>query len=685
MIARFASIGLLVVAALLPAPVRGEETRRVGSPVYENIPAIIDDALAEADATIARIIAIPDDERTFENTLGALDDMHQRLDMKTNMVQFMAFVSTDAAERAAAEQAQSRMSAWYIDLGKNEDLYRAIRAYADSEPILDGERARMLRHVLRDYRRAGMDLPPEQREELKRLEKELSDLEIEFQRNIREDDTVVPLRREELPGVDPDFLARLDRSGEFYLVTMDYPTVGEIWRTCENEATRARVRFAYARRGGERNVRLLEKIIKMRADRAHMLGYPTTADYVVETRMAKTSDAVREFYEELTPLVRRKAELDLEELREAKARFTGVEDPAVYVWDNRFYSNRILRDKYAVDSDKVREYFPLDAVMDGLFEITQSLYGITYRDVTDRAGTPERPLWHEDVRLYEVIDNETGELIGEFYLDLFPRPNKYNHAAQWGLVQHKVFMDGTEVTPLAALVCNFTKPTPDKPSLMTHDEVETFFHEFGHCLHTMLSRTELGMFGGTNVERDFVEAPSQMFENWVWDADILRTFARHYETGEPIPQELVDGMIAARHFGSGLDALGQIWLGSIDFAYHTDPDGIVDTTKVQMDLYRKIMLYPPQEHTFFQAAFGHLMGYHAGYYGYMWSLVYASDMFQRFKELGMMSPSAGRYYREKILSRGGSVDALDMVRDYLGREPNMEAFLVHLGLTDEDD
>ena len=675
-----ASVGALDESGGAVGGAPASQVAEVGSPVLEDIPSILDGAITQADRAIERVIAIPDRERTFENTLGALDDMHQRLDMDTSMAQFMTFVSTDAEERAASQAAQSRLSAWYIDLGKNERLYRAIRAYADSLPNLSGERRRLLEHSLRDYRRAGMELSLDQRQSLAELEKEMSDLSIEFSKNIREDETVITATRDELYGLTADFLESLDRSGELYLITMDSPTVTEIWRMCEDEDTRKKVRFAYARRGGMANVRLLERIIELRAERARMLGYETTADFQIETRMAQTADTVEEFYAELIPIVRKKAVKDLDELLAAKREFTGDEDAVFQVWDNRFYSDRVLKSRYEVDQDEVRQYFPLDAVKDGLFSITQSLYGVTYRDVTDRAGTNERPLWHEDVRLYEVTDNETGNLLGEFYLDLFPRANKYNHAAQWGLNQHKVFMNGQEVTPLAVLVCNFTKPTPDKPSLMTHDEVETFFHEFGHCLHTMLSETELGLFGGTNVERDFVEAPSQMFENWVWDEAVLQTFAKHYETGEPIPADLVQRMVAARYHGSGLSALGQLWLGGLDLAYHSDADGDVDTTKVQMDLYDQILLYPKQDHTYFQAAFGHLMGYHAGYYGYMWSLVYASDMFQRFKGLGMMSESAGRYYRDKILSRGGSVDGIDMVREYLGREPNMEAFLAHLGL-----
>jgi Zn-dependent oligopeptidase len=277
-------------------------------------------------------------------------------------------------------------------------------------------------------------------------------------------------------------------------------------------------------------------------------------------------------------------------------------------------------------------------------------------------------------------------MLGVFSIDLHPRQNKYGHAAQWGLAQHKVWSDGRETKPVAALVCNFTKPTPDKPSLLSHDEVETFFHEFGHCLHTILSEGETFRFSGTGVERDFVEAPSQMFENWVWDADVLRTFARHYETDEAFPDELLAGMLAARHLGSGMLAEHQFFYGLADMAYHTTTtsDGAVDTTQKGLDLFEEVELYDRVPETFYQASFGHLTGYEAGYYGYQWSLVYACDMFQRFKELGMLSPSAGLYYRQKILGRGGTLDGLDLVRDYLGREPDMSAYLKHLGLEVEE-
>jgi thimet oligopeptidase len=594
----------------------------------------------------------------------------------------MAYVHPDAAIREAAQAGEQLWSDWSIDFASNEDLYKAVKAYADTEPKLHGERARYLKHMMRDYRRAGMMLPPEDRKQLNEIKKELGTLSIEFGMNIRNDETVVPVTLEELDGVPTDTIDSLKLINGVYLVTLDYPTYGPIMDYCNNATTRQKVWMSYCRRAGMKNVRVLEKIIKLRDEASDILGYDTTADFETEIRMAKNDETVAAFYEKLRPLVRKKAERDWEELLFAKRSDVGDDSVDFYHWDFSYYFEKIKKAKYAVDSKLVQEYLPLRGVMDGLFEITQRLYGIEYKEVTDQADQRGTPLWHEDVRLFEVWDTGTGEQLGEFYIDLHPRDQKYSHAAQWGLAQHKVWSDGTVQKPVAALVCNFTKPTAQKPSLLTHDEAETFFHEFGHCLHTLLSETESANFAGTGVERDFVEAPSQMFEEWVWTPETLSLFAKHYETGEPMPEDLINGMVAAKNLQSGMLAESQIFLGMIDQAYHTDRDGEVDTTQVAYDIYDETRMYNHTPETWYQGGFGHLTGYQAGYYGYMWSLVYAQDMFQRFKELGMLNPEAGAYYRDKILSRGGTLDGLDLVRGYLGREPNMDAFLDSLGLND---
>lgn len=643
-------------------------------------PSPVAAALKKADFAVQKILALPDQKRTFDNTVGALDDLLVQLRLDTDFLQFMAYVSPNAELREAGQKAEEDVRNWLIRLTQNEALYRAVKAYADTQPKLAGERKRLLQHTLRDFRRAGMALSQADREKLRRIKEELTKLSITFEKNIREDETRVPLTREELRGMPEEWLKTQPFTNGIYLVGMDYPSFLPVMDYCENEKTREKVWLAYKRRGGQKNVKVLERILLLRFRAARLLGYQHPADFETEIRMAKNAQNVFAFYAKLRPLLRKKALLDWKEFTDAKRKHTGNPQAKLYPWDQSFYEKRLMKTKYAVDSRKVRQYFPLQRVIDGLFTITQSLYGLEYVDVTPRAGQVAYKVWHPEVKLYEVRDKASGKVLGWFYLDLHPRPHKYGHAAQWGLHPRKVWRDGRVTKPLAALVCNFTKPTKNKPALLSHDEVETFFHEFGHCLHSILTETQFGEFSGTSVERDFVEAPSQMFENWVWDAEVLRTFARHYKTGQPFPRELLQGMIRARHLGSGLKYEHQVYYGMVDMAYHTDPDGIVDTTKVGLDLFGKIELYDPVPHTYFQASFGHLTGYQAGYYGYLWSLVYAQDMFQRFRELGLLNPKAGLYYRRKILARGGSVDALEMVKDYLGREPRMEPFLEHLGL-----
>jgi len=646
-------------------------------------PSVIDKWLNWADEQVQQIIEIPDEQRTYENTLGALDDIQARVDIETALPQFMAFVSTDAREREEGLAAQQAWDEWSINLGKNEDLYHAIRAYADTNPALTGEKARLLEFTLRDYHRQGMDLPGEEREELKEIQKELSRLSIEFEKNIRDDETVVMLNVDEMDGLSDEFINSLDRIGDMRLVSLDYPTYLEVMDKCRSGETRRKMWVARRRRGGLRNVEVLEKIIKLRAQEAHMLGYPNTAAYKMETRMAHDPETVEAFYSNLRPLVRKKSKLDYKELLDAKRAYTGLDDVTLYPWDYSFYFNMVRRDKYAVDDDLVKQYFPIENVIQGVFDTTATMYGLEYHDITDQAGTERRPLWHPDVKLYEVHDKATGKLLGELYFDPYPRENKYGHAAQWSLFPRKVWADGSISTPLAAVVCNFPKPTPGKPSLLKHDEVTTFFHEFGHAMHTLLSEATTARFSGTNTELDFVELPSQMFENWTWDKEVLSTFARHYETGEPIPSDLLNAMIAARNASSGIDTEFQIFLGMMDLAYHMDEDGVVDTTAVYMDTFNDVLLWKAVPHTYYQASFGHLTGYEAGYYGYLWSLAYASDMFRRFKKEGLLNPETGMEFRKKVLAKGGTEDGMDMLVDFLGRKPDLSAFLEHLGLSED--
>lgn len=638
----------------------------------------IAEAMATADAALAQLIAVPAGERTVANTLLAIDDAVAQLFEDARIVGFMADVSTDPAERARARDAQSDLSNWFDRLAKNEEVFRAVTELEELHPEMNPEESRYFEETMRDYKRAGLDLPEDQRERLVEIDERLNELGSDFRKNIAEDGTTLFFTAEELEGVPESFTGSMKRCGDLYMADMKGPSLRYILGYCEVETSRKKMGAAASLRGGQRNVEILEELIHLRHERATMLGYPTTAAYVLETKMAKTPEAVFAFYEDLRPKVRVKAEEDFNEFETAKREHLNDPDAQLVPTDVSFYTNWLKRKKYSVDTRTLREYFPMEAVTEGMFGVYQELFGITFREITAEARG-ERPMWHEDVRLFQVFDNASNAMLGEFYLDLFPRDGKFRRAAQFPLRLRKSWPDGRISTPLVALVCNFTRPTEDLPSLMSHREVKTFFHEFGHCLHSLLTTAGVASLAGTNVPRDFVEAPSQMLENWTWQPEILGRFAKHYETGEPLPPEIIEGMIAAKNLGAGFNNEGQIYLGLMDMRFHTDEDGIVDTTKVCEETYAEVRMFKPAANLLRQASFGHLVGYQAGYYGYLWSAVYAQDMWSRF-EANPMDTDIAAEYRRSVLAPGGTCDALDMVKEFLGREPNGAAFLKHLGL-----
>jgi thimet oligopeptidase len=663
--------------ALAPSPSADPQPQAAAGPESGGL---IGTEVARANAAIVAIVDLPDDQRTIANTLTAVDDVQWEFIQSVRMDGFLASVSTDAAVRDRGRRIQVETSAWFDQLYQNVDLYRTIDAFCASHPDLQGEDARYRDVLLRDFRRRGVDLGEEQRAELLEIENQLQELGIEFRSNIDEDETTVLLTAEECRGVPERALGRVQRKGPLYSVSLVGSAVSDFFAYCEVEETRCKLSLAYSKRAGSRNVEVLEELLRLRSRKARMLGYPTIAHYRTQTRMARTPERVAQFYADLKPKLRRKAERDLAELQAAKREHTGDPEAEFHAWDNSFYRNRLMLSKYAVDNEAVREYFPIERVTEGIFAVTQDLFGIRFTEISAEAREQGRPMWHAEVRLYQVHDAASGELLGEFYTDLHPRPGKYTHAAQFPLRSRKLLPDGSVAKPLVALVCNFTKPTAEEPALLRHREVETYFHEFGHCLHSILTTADYAEFAGSAVARDFVEAPSQMLENWIWDAGVLARLSRHHETGESLPEETLRGMLAAKNMGSGLSAEAQVFLGMMDMAFHTDVDGEVDTTAVRAQVYRDTRIFPAIEGLTSQGSFGHLVGYHASYYGYLWSLVYAQDMFSRFEKEGIMNKDTAGEYRRLVLARGGTVEALELVRDFLGREPNADAFLRELGL-----
>jgi thimet oligopeptidase len=635
-------------------------------------------AMRACDAGIEAIVAVPDGQRTFANTMLALEEAVEPVSQASGQYAFMAYVAADDDLRAAARERDEKLDKYLVGLSFREDLYAAIKAFAGTPEAaaLSGEDARWLAHELRDYRRNGFDLPAEERQRVRALFDQLVELEVQFRKNIDDYEDGIVVTREQLAGL-PDAwienLTKVDEGGVTkYRVSLDYPEIQPFMANSPDGALRRELFEKDQRKGGAENVQVLERAIQARTEIARLLGYDSWAAYRTEVRMAGTREAVEAFLTDLRGKVAVKAAADLEEMRALAKERTGNDE--VNIWDWRYWHNELLRTKYAVDDFEVAKYFPLDAVIAGLFDVYQTLLGVRFTEA------PGAPRWHADVRAFDIAEASGGEPFARFYMDLFPRPNKYGHAAAFTLRRGRALAGGGYQKPVSAIVANFTKPAATQPSLLRHTEVVTFFHEFGHIMHQTLTRARRARFSGTQTERDFVEAPSQMLEHWCWEPGVLAGFSRHFETGEPLPQGLVGAMVAAKNLNSGVMTLRQLFFATLDLTYHSPGFG-GDTTATVRELH-EITGFPFIPGTHFQSGFGHLFGYDAGYYGYLWSHVFGDDMYTRFEATSPLDRATGMHYRKTILERGGTVDGGQLVRDFLGREPNNEAFLRGLGLTD---
>ena len=643
----------------------------------EELGAACQQAIDACDAGVGAIVRLAPGERTYANTMLALEDATEPVALASGAYAFLAYVSADDALRAAAREWDERLDRYLVGLAFREDLYEAVRQFAESDEAqaLTGEDARYLAFELRDYRRNGFGLPREQRERVRQLMDELAVIGIQFRNNIDDYEDGIEVTREQLAGMPEAWVERLrtiERDGVvYYRVSLDYPEIQPFMANCPDSELRRQLFEKDQRKGGRQNVELLERALRLRQEAAELLGYASWADYRTETRMAGTRQAVEEFLADLRAKVAVKAERDLAEMRAFAKERTGSD--RVEIWDWRYWHNEQLKSRYAVDDFEVAQYFPLDAVVDGLFAVYQQVLGVRFAENTTA------PRWHPEVRAFDISDAEGGPPFARFYMDLFPRPNKYGHAAAFTLRRGRRLRDGSYQKPVSAIVANFTKPSATQPSLLRHSEVVTFFHEFGHIMHQTLTRAERARFSGTQTERDFVEAPSQMLEHWCWEPEVLASFSRHWQTGEPLPRHLVDAMVAAKNLNSGIMTLRQIFFATLDLRYHS-PGFDGDSTTLVEELH-PITGFPYTPGTHFQSGFGHLFGYDAGYYGYLWSHVFGDDMYTLFEAAGPLSAEVGRRYRRTILERGGSVDGQVLVREFLGREPSNEAFLRGLGLT----
>lgn len=631
-------------------------------------------ARAQLEKDLEALIKIPAEKRTFENTIMGYERAFDNYGDALGQSGFLTYVSTDKNFRDTATELQMQISQYMVDVATRRDVYKAIREYTDTNPQLDSVQAKLVKEMLIGFKNSGMDLNDEDLETFKKLNKEKSTYIINFDKNIREYKDPLPVTKDQLKGLGDDYIEKLEKDkNDHYLITLDYPDYVPFMLNAEDEDTRKQLEYKYGRRGGEENVELLEKTLELRRQIAHLLGYKTHADLKLENRMAKNPQTVKKFLKDLqkklTPLARQEDKTMIAYKNEK----TGKKSRTIYPWESGYWSNKYRKENLDLDSEKIKEYFPSQVVIDGMLDIFGTVFGITFEPV-------KIPVWHEDVKSFQIKDKQTGALLAYFYMDLYPREGKYKHAACFDLVNGEEKLDGSYQTPFVAIVANMNKPSKETPSLLKHSEVETLFHEFGHVLHNALTKSKYGAFAGANVSWDFVEAPSQMLERWAWNPTVLKKISKHYKTGEPLPDELIARMIKAKNFNEGGAYLRQNFFAQYDMTLHTSPKDL-DTTKTYFDLTKKIRHLPLTKGTIPQASFGHIMGgYDAGYYGYLWSEVIAEDFFSEFEKHGIFNPEIGLKFRREILEKGGTLEETDMVKNFLGREVDNKPFLKSIGL-----
>jgi thimet oligopeptidase len=651
----------------------------------EAVEAAMKDAIAKANVALDQIGAQDLGKVTLKSTVVALDDATYQASLAANKATIIKETNTSPAMRTAAEKAVKAFQDWAVGIDYREDVYKAVKAFADTHPKLTGEDEKLLKETLRDYRRAGLDLPADQRKEVEQLRKELSKLGTDFDSNIVKANAPVMFTKADLDGLPESFFVSpgIKTGDDVYTVmanvTWQFNTVEE---NAKKEATRKELYLVRETLAKDANVAVLNQMLTLRNKIALRLGYKSWDDYQTEVKMAKTGANAENYINDLVAGIQPKFDGEVAEFQKLKAADTNDPNAKIMVWDWRYYDNQRNKQKYAVDKQALRTYFPFQKVLDGMFNIYQSIFGLKF----EKIAAPYK--WVNDLQLYAVTDSGTGEPLGMFYLDMFPREGKFNHFAQFDIISGKLLPNGKYQRPTVALLCNFPPASGDSPSLMTHQDVETLFHEFGHALHSIVTRAKYGRFAGTHVPGDFVEAPSQMLQNWVWDKKVLDTFAADYrDPSKKIPADIVQKLNDAKLANAGVFYRRQFAFASLDLALH-DPhpeEMPYDSVAISNPILERVFL-PIDSSTTFVSYFGHLNGYDAGYYGYAWADAIAADMatvFEKAKD-GYLDKQAGMKLRREIYEPGDSRDVNESIEKFLGRKQSIEPFLKKIGIGSQD-
>lgn len=687
-----AGAALALISCNMKNPLLTESTAPFGAPEFDKIknehylPAF-EQGIAEAKAEIDAIVA-NQEEPTFENTIEAMEYAGQTLSKVASIFYAVMEAHTDDEKQQIAEQISPMLTEYSMYVSLNNDLFQRVKAvYEKKDELgLDQDQMTLLEDNYKSFVRGGANLSDEDKAVYSKLSEELSLATLQFSKNVLAATNAYTLHitdSTELGGL-PEFVRIMaaetaaEKGLEGWAFTLDYPSYGPFLKYSTNRELRKQVWMAYNTRaiGGEfDNTEIVKKIVDLRIKIANILGYETYADYALEERMAKSKTTVDNFIMQLLEPSMEFAKKDVADVL-AYAKKNGFEENVLQPWDFSYWSERYQEAEYSLSAEELKPYFQLESCIDAVFGLATRLYGITFEERNDI------PVYHQDVKVYEVKDAD-GTHLSLFYADFFPRASKRGGAWMTDFRGQSV-RDGVEYRPFVTIVCNFTKPTADAPALITHDELTTFLHEFGHALHGMLAKGRYPSLTGTSVSRDFVELPSQIMENWAYEPEYLNSFAKHYQTGEPIPAELIEKIVAAKNYLAAYGQVRQLHFGYLDMAWHSLKEvPSVSTVEFEQGVLAPWGVLPAAEGAAFSNSFSHIFsgGYSAGYYSYKWAEVLEADAFSLFKEKGIFNTEVADSFRKNILEKGGSEDEAVIYRNFRGHDPQPEALMKKLGLT----
>jgi oligopeptidase A len=656
----------------------------------QHVAPAVDALIAAARATVDQVATLAA-EPSWETFVVPLADAVDSLERAWGQVAHLNAVVNTPALREAYNANLPKITAFYTDLGQDERLFARYRSLASASTFatLDAARRKLVDNALRDFRLSGAELPPDRKARLKAVDEELAQLASRYEDNVLDATNAWGFHVEDaatLAGVPSDVLAaaRQDAAagGQIgWQLSLRMPCYLPVMQYAEDRQLRETLHRAYATRASEfgnpdwDNSSVIERLLELRREAADLLGYASYAEVSLVPKMASTPAEVLAFLRDLATKAKPYAERDMVELRQFARDKLGL--PELAIWDLPYASEKLREARYSFSDQEIKQYFPEDRVLAGMFRVVETIFGAAIRE-------SKAAVWHPTVRFFDVVDRE-GTLIGQFYLDLYARPGKRGGAWMDDAINRR--RHGASVQhPVAYLTCNFSSPIDGKPALFTHEEVTTLFHEFGHGLHLLLTRVDVpGVSGLEGVERDAVELPSQFMENFCWEWDVLKHLSAHVDTGAPLPRTLFDKMLAAKNFQSGMQTVRQLEFALFDMHLHHDFEPAASTPQTLADAIRRevaVVLRPPEDRSLTHS-FSHIFagGYAAGYYSYKWAEVLSADAYSLFEENGVLSPTAGARFREEVLARGGSRPALESFIAFRGRAPQIDALLRHNGMS----